>query len=127
MRAIFIDAAKKTVSEVELPGDSRGNLDKMYELIGCELITVAHEFENVDTLFVDDEGLLTLTPDTPFFFIGGAHQPFAGNGVILGGPDGEGDSTPARSTVEEIQAKVVWMTLADVRDSDAAQAALCGK
>ncbi len=50
---------------------------------------------------MNEEGLFN---GSEHFFDIGAHQPFAGNGFIIGGTDSEGNSLPAKSTLLEIGA-----------------------
>ena len=57
--AILIDAKNKTVSEVEVDG-----LKSIKALIGCDKFTVAQEWPDDHTLFVDDAGWLP-TKDAP--------------------------------------------------------------
>lgn len=106
MRAILIDAAQGTVQEIDTVGD----LDALYGLIHCQMIEVAHEFPNGDVLYVDEEGLLK---QPQRFFDIGAHQPFAGNGVIIG-CDGNGETVAAATPIDEIVGKVSFQHISDL-------------
>lgn len=101
IRAIYIDAAERRVSEVGVIG-----LEDMQTLVGGYIAT-GYTFENGDTLFVDDEGLLK--EPSHFFLIPGAAQPFAGDGLIVGAADTEGETMDATSTVEEIQEQIRFL------------------
>jgi hypothetical protein len=101
MRAIQIDSVNRVIKEIQVNG-----LEDLQKAVGG-LICWAHELSNGDTLFVDDEGLLK-EPEN-FFFIQGARQPFAGNGVIVGAADIEGDSTAALSSIEGIREIVAFL------------------
>ena len=114
-RAIFIDSPRRTISEVEID-----SLDDMQKLIGG-YIEVAFAWPNGDTLYVDEEGLLKV--QDYFFALPGERpdQPFAGNGVIVGreeeGPEFIGGYTthPPVITIDELAAKIVWLTADQVR------------
>lgn len=79
-------------------------LKDMQEAVGGYIET-AHHFDNGDTAFVNEEGLLC---DVQYWTkIAGAHQPFAGPILILGDTDDEGDSLPAKSTIAEIKKQII--------------------
>jgi replicative DNA helicase len=50
-----------------------------------------------------------------FFEFKGAHQPFAGNGVVVGFDADSGDSVDASSTLEEIKSKVKFLSLEEIK------------
>lgn len=108
MKAIKINSKNKTIEQVEVK-DWRD----ISPLIGCGTFTVAMVLENEDTIYVDDEGLLTLGRDSTFFEFEGGHQPFAGNGLILG-CDEEGESCDVKASIEEIKNKVKFLSIEDV-------------
>lgn len=105
MRAIHINAVDHTVDEITVPDTDQ--LAELQRLVGG-YIEVAHRFPNGDILYVDEEGLFK--DPTHFFAVSGAHQPFAGNGVILGPEDSEGEETPAQTPVARIRHLVRWLT-----------------
>jgi hypothetical protein len=112
IKGILIDAVKREVREVEVEG-----LRGLQEAVGG-LITIAHSFindkdEETDTLFVDDDGLLK--GPKYFFVIEGAHQPFAGNGLIVGIDPAEGDTVSTTQKIEAIKAQVSFHSLDEVR------------
>lgn len=108
VKGILIDANNRTVTAVEL----EDSLDGMYKAIGCELITSALVIENDDTLYVDDEGMFSAEN---FFTFEGGHQPFAGNGVILG-CGATGESCHATVTLESVKARVKFYTRAEAAE-----------
>jgi hypothetical protein len=112
MKAILIDVKNKTISMVEV--DDKNVLKDWYRLMGCGMVEVAHYIDNHDSILVDEEGLLSLTGDTKFFTIEGGHQPFAGNGLVVG-VDDEGEGVSPNVSVEEIQRKVKFHTLREVQ------------
>ena len=109
MKAIKIDAKLRVVSEVEI--DEKDSLHGMQEIVGG-LIEHAHEVKEGEDLFVNEEGLLLGFED--FFEYEGAHQPFAGNGVIVGA-DAEGNSVGSKLSLADVIEKVKFLNLAEVR------------
>lgn len=91
IRAIYIDAVNRKVTEVEITPD----FDTYYRLIGCNCITTGYCFPNGDILFVDDNGYL----DAPkyFFRIPGIDYDYAGNGLIVGTDPESDEETDAKT------------------------------
>lgn len=103
MKAILIDSINKEVKEVEI---GKG-IDQMYEFLNCEIFTIASYLPKRDAIFVDDEGLLNGTD--VFFTYEGAHQPFAGNGLIMGS-NSNGESVSCKVNLNEVKSKVKFYT-----------------
>jgi hypothetical protein len=99
MKAILIDSINKEVKEVEI---GKG-IDEMYKFLQCQCFTIASYLPKEDAIFVDDEGLMNGTD--VFFTYEGAHQPFAGNGLIMGCDD-EGESVDCKIELTEVKEKV---------------------
>ena len=99
MKAILIDSINKEVKEIEI---GKG-IDEMYKFLNCQCFTIASYLPKEDAIFVDDEGLLNGTD--VFFTYEGAHQPFAGNGLIMGCDD-EGESVDCKIGLTEVKEKV---------------------
>ena len=112
MKAILIDVENKSVTMVEV--DDKNVLKDWYRLMGCQMVEVAHYFDNHDSVLVDEEGLFSLDANTKFFSIEGGHQPFAGNGLVVG-VDRNGNSVSPKITLEEVQNKVKFHTLREVQ------------
>lgn len=119
MRAIYVDAEKREVREVELEHGHRrdvagrgAHLRDLQRLVGG-FITIALVLGNGDTLYVDDEGLLK-SPEN-FFYIAATGQPFAGNGVLVGPATRGGYDSAALSTLDAVRAAVTFIDLAQVR------------
>lgn len=111
MRAIKIDVEQKKVYEIEIK-----DYKDIYPAIGngCELFACPIFFENADTLYTDDEGLLK--PEMiGCFSMPDWDYPLVGNAVILGSDD-EGESVDAKSTIEEIENQIIWGTVTDAND-----------
>lgn len=106
IRAVFIDSINKTVSEGFVA--SLGDLQKAVD----GYIERGTTLDNGDEVYVDEEGLIKGLEE--FFYIPGAHQPFAGSAVIVGQGDENGDFTDAKSTVEEIKKSVQFMSSGEV-------------
>ena len=103
MKAILIDSINKEVKEVEI---GKG-IDQMYEFLNCDCFTIASYLKKGDAIFVDDEGLMNGTD--VFFTYEGAHQPFAGNGLIMGS-NSKGESVGCKIDLNEVKGKVKFYT-----------------
>ena len=104
MRAIIIDAVKREVREVEI----ENTLKSLQEVVGGYIET-AHQLNNDsrDAVFVNEEGLLSQPKN--FFVYDGAHQPFAGSGIIVGCDD-EGETIGCTISLDEVKSKVSFAT-----------------
>lgn len=91
MRGVLIDSTHRTVTDVDYSGDYKD----IYKLIGCSCFTLVRNLPDGDEVFVDDEGLLKLTGDSPFFTLPWYPAPLAGNGLILSADD-EGETHGAK-------------------------------
>lgn len=112
MKAIFIDSTNKTVTEIDVP--NKNTLQAWYKILGVSMVEVATYITDHDSILVDEEGLLSLTSDTKFFSYKGGHQPFAGNGLVVG-VDEEGESVSCDATTDQIKAKVQFHSLREVQ------------
>lgn len=112
MKAILIDSINEEVSMVKVDG----SLDDIYRLLNCTNFDVVPvRFKNNDAIYCDGEGLLTLTPETKFFFYEGSYQPIAGNGLIVG-TDEEGDTVDVKTSVTEAKKKVMFLNMGQVQE-----------
>lgn len=102
MRALIIDAENQEVREAEL--DPGSTLRGMQAAVGG-LIAQAHCFDGTHELYVNDEGLLVEHPH--WFQILGAHQPFAGNGIVVG-IDEDGETIAATMTLLELRGRIFF-------------------
>lgn len=105
IRAILIDPFTETVSQVTLV-DTK--LQTYYNLLGCDLITMAGLANGVD-MILDDEGLLKDQKTQAYFKMGIGSQPFAGKALIVG-TDEEGNtvSLPESVTTEKVFQRVIF-------------------
>ena len=103
MKAILINADERKITAVDA-GDPNKSLERLRELIGCELVQPVVVGENL-TVWVDEEGWLKLPK--PGFLIKGFGTDFAGNGVLLGG---DANRVKACRAAEEVVALgVTWL------------------
>tara|TARA_R110000822_G_scaffold117943_1_gene250487 strand:- start:76 stop:423 length:348 start_codon:yes stop_codon:yes gene_type:complete len=111
MKAYLINSETKTVTPVDYNGDYK----TIYTLIGCELfdIVYAQVDEHKLNIFVDDEGLLN-NPQHFFMLDGWAH-PLAGNGLVLGDVDEEGETLAAPDDLD-LSPTVTFFDLQQTRD-----------
>lgn len=111
-KAILIDpyeSGDDFVREVEY-----NDFRDIQSLIGCRCFTTVPMLR--DTGFCDDEGLLTLTPDTRFLYPEGLYQqPIAGRILVVGPADEEGNSGPPTMGVEFYRNATKALSLAQVR------------
>lgn len=92
MKAILIDAYKKTVTEVEYDG----TLQAIYALLKCSTIE-AVRISETDSIYVDEEGAVNGT-EVGFSFSG---NDLFGSGLVVSHDD-EGNDQPPKSTVDEV-------------------------
>lgn len=97
MKAIKIDVEKQRIYEVDFK-----DFNDIQKQIGCDCFTTAFDLPNGDVCYVDDEGLFK--ENLKYFTFQGAHQPFAGNGLIVG-TGREGKSKNAVSMLIEVAEK----------------------
>jgi hypothetical protein len=98
MKGILINPFDETIKEVMYSGNFR----EIYDLIDCRTFTVVR-LNNVDDMFVDDEGLLI---DNRYFTIG--NKNYAGRALIMSHDD-EGDTVGTELTVQDIESVVQWL------------------
>lgn len=109
MKAILIDASAKTVTEVTLEDDHK----EISKHIGCRTFTLGADIGEKDCVYVDDEGLLD--DSNAFFFLPTLHQPFAGNGLILGIDYNTGESQDTSISLEAVKRSVKFLSAWDIQ------------
>jgi len=113
MKAILIDVLNENVKMVEI--DDKNVLKDWYKNIGCSMVEVAHYFNNHhDSIMVDEEGLFLMNKNSKFFSVVNGHQPFIGNGLVVG-VDRNGKSVDPHISVEEVRSKVSFHTMKEVK------------
>lgn len=110
-KGIFIDVENRQVSEVEI----QDGLQPIYDKVGCELFEIV-EYDYFNDVYVDEEGLLKLTPESKFFTIEGYPTPLVGNGLIMGVDKDSGESVDTNLSVEEVSKRISFQTLNEVRE-----------
>lgn len=114
MKAILIDVQNETVQQVEV--DKKKTLKDMYKHIGCSTVEVAHNFhDKADSVYVDEEGLFTMDQDSKFFTVTGGHQPFIGNGLVMGIDFTNGESTDHHISVEDLRSRVKFHKMSEIQ------------
>ena len=103
MRAILINPEEKIIRHVSYDGDYKS----IYRLIRCTTFEAVYPFDNGDSLWIDEEGLLKesnfafkIRADNPKF-----NQTIMGMGLILG-TDAEGESVECLSNLDDIKSRV---------------------
>ena len=118
-KAYKIDSDNRTVTEIFILGTGSERLQQLQQEVGG-LIAVGAYLENNDAVYVNDEGTYCLPEDKGCFWFEGSYDPTIGDGLVVG-TDSEGGNADPKSTLEEIKAKVKWMTRAEIRQMVAAR------
>jgi len=108
MKAILIDSKNKTVTEVKISGD----LQSIYKIMGVDMIEVATYLSDEDCIYCDEEGMMKSLGH--FFEVKGAHQPFAGNGLVVGTSD-DGDTASTKMSVEDVRPFVSFTSIYELK------------
>lgn len=115
MKAIFIDAEKRKVEDIEINFAGTCGLDEFYAKIGhgCDMVEAVYfDGDNdKDLLCVDEEG--TFRNLDSGFIIGGTLK-IVGNGIIVGA--GSEDFTDTTLTAAQIAPKVKFRTIEELAE-----------
>lgn len=110
-KPILIDPFEKTIKTVEFDGDFKD----IQRLIECNIFTIAPLSHAKDSVYVDDEGLLTLTQDSKFFYMPHLYPtPLVGKGLVFGRSP-SGDSVTPTLTEDDLSGQVVFLDLPQVQ------------
>ena len=109
-KGILIDVEKREIKEVVI----EDTLDSIYEQIKCDTFDCVQIHEEND-VYVDDNGLFSLTPYSKFFHYKTYPQPICGNGLILGIDHESGESIDTTLTIEEVKKNVKFMDIYEVQ------------
>jgi Domain of unknown function (DUF3846) len=107
MRAIVIWADRCEVVEVDLPEQQTRQLAAIQRYVGRN-IGVALRLGNGDVVFVNEEGILPHKNQNEYFTLPGTLQWYAGNGIVTGAQDADGNITPAKSSLTLLQQGVMF-------------------
>lgn len=108
IRALVIDAANREVREIRLSSNESEQLSQAQEIVGG-YIESAVRLPNEDTIFVNDEGLLT-EPEH-FFLVAGYPKPLAGNGIIMGADPETGETANVKTSLETLAKNVSFASV----------------
>ena len=101
MSAILIDVKNQVIKEVE----HDDTLDNIYELVDCRLFDVC-SIDNVNSIFLDDEGLLRNDVRMFDYFTKDLKYRIAGNGLIIGLDVETGESISTTLNLDEVKNNV---------------------
>ena len=103
MKALFIDPTDETIRFLSYDGDYKS----IYRILGCRTFEAVYPFDNGDTLWIDEEGLLkdsnfafNIRADNPKF-----NQTIMGKALVLG-TDAEGESVECKTTLEDLKSRI---------------------
>lgn len=103
--AFLIDPFTETVAKVAYDGDYR----TVTRLIDCQTLDAVRIDRKGNTIFVDDEGLVSDKPVQGMWsYMGENTVQLAGRGLVLG-TDGEGESASPTITLEAVASRIVWL------------------
>ena len=103
VRALLIDPAAKSVSEIQMPATNARRA--LYDAIGCEFVDVIYMDHGL-TAYVDDEGLYK--PEQAFWRVRDwPHNAcIAGRAVVYGEPDEDYNDTDCLVSVDELRERL---------------------
>lgn len=104
-KAVFIDTKNRSVEEIEVSG-----LADFQKAVGGYIET-ACILDNQDQVFVNEDGMMRFDD---FFFIEGGIQPYAGNAIVVGPCDEDGDNSDCLYSADDIKNRVTFMNRAEV-------------
>jgi len=108
-KGILIDVKNETLSWVEVE-----KYTDIYTHLGCQMFECV-DIDGMNTIYVDEEGLLTLTTQSKFFTYKGYSQPLCGNGLILGTDHETGESVDSTLSLEFVKSNIKFMDLYEVQ------------
>lgn len=108
MKAILIDPHTRSFSEVEV--SEKNFLKDLYSHIGCSLVERVIADDRKHEIWLDEEGLFS--EDIALFsYEGYPQEAYAGKGVILGCNRTLSKSKDCALTLDEVKAKVKFMSV----------------
>lgn len=113
-RGILIDTKNRTITEVDIVRNEEGSqLPSIYGHLNCSTFEMV-QYNDVNDVYVDEEGLLNVTDETTFFKMKNYPQPIAGNGLIMGFDEETGENGDTNLTIEEVKERVTFMSAHEV-------------
>ena len=109
MRAVKIDPASRTITEIDLKKNPNLTLDELYNIIGCDLVELVQI--DADLVMVCDEEGKCKDFRGAFTFIGSG-MVLAGTAIILGGDSNKLKALPKNLALFQMMTE--WVAPADV-------------
>lgn len=112
MKTLLIDPFTHTITQIPLPN----NLQHIYKVLDCSLIEAVYPdhrdptFDDVNCLFVDEEGLFVNSEFQAFFSFQGDLYPMLAGKAIVVNSDEDGETTGTSLTPEQLAPYIVWLT-----------------
>jgi hypothetical protein len=110
MKTLIIDPFTRTITEAE----HDGSLQDIYNKTHCDTFTMVTIDRQGGALFLDDEGLLKDLNTQAFFKLDTYDQALAGYAMVVG-TNNQGETVATPYTVEQMQARIQWTTLEQIR------------
>ena len=109
MKAIKINTDVQKIEIVEI-----ANWKEIAPAIGngCTTFCCPVSFDNLDTIYADDDGLFNDYKGG--FMLEGWAYPIVGNAIVLG-TNNRGSSIDAKSTIEELERAIIWVSEDDCK------------
>jgi len=112
IKALVINPFARTIYQEEI----ENTLEDIYRVTKCDCIAAVY-LDEINCMYVDDEGLLVEPSKQAYFAIEGADQPFAGIGLVVG-TDAEGNSADHTLNILELGQKISFLGSPRVQSSD---------
>lgn len=104
-KALLIDPVRRKIVAIEVNG-----FESINKAIGSQIFTTAHQYENGDTIYVDDEGLFNEEARQFGFSVkGNPSEYFAGKGVITGANNDTGETIDVQSDLLDIADSITFL------------------
>lgn len=100
-----VEKTRALLKNKPLPRYEDANLQSMYRLLDCDLVTVAGQPDQIHDCWVNEEALLFLQNGTQANRVDWYPEILFGK-LLITGVDNKGNTRPATMTVEELQSRV---------------------
>jgi len=111
MRAIWIDAERREITEIALPDRGDGRLEAMQRAVGGNIdaaFDLPHSPGHSETLYVDEEGLLK-GYSYGFAWTGAPQEFYAGSGLVSAYDPSTGETCASSMAVEKVREHVTFL------------------
>lgn len=106
LRAMYIDVAAMTVTEIVLPSDEPQLFDAVKQAIGCKVLAIGSVLPNDDVLYVNHSGLIECQL---YFKHSLVNVPIPDNAILIGSVRNIGTPCSVRSSLANTRASVQFM------------------